>query len=279
MPRVRIVTDSSCDLRSALANAHGIDIVPLSIRFGDEEYTDGVDLSVEEFYEKMRSFPGLPETAAPAPGQFEEVFRRASSNGYDSVVCINLSSELSATMQSAQTAAKTLEDGFDVRVIDSRSITMGLGTIVLEAAKAAHEGKDADEIVALVDALRSRTRVVGALDTLENLKKGGRIGGAQAFIGSMLSIKPLVDISTGAVEKAGQQRTRKKSLLWLRDRVLQEGVERLAVMHAEAPDIEEFLSLLSEDINRDEIHVDLLGPVIGTHAGLGTIGCCWLVPS
>lgn len=279
MPGVRIVTDSSCDLRPAVAKEHGIDIVPLSIRFGDEEYTDGVDLSVEAFYEKMRSFPGLPETAAPAPGQFEEVFARARAEGFDSVVCINLSSALSATMQSAQTGAKSLEGQLDVRIIDSKSITMGLGNMVLAAARAAADGKDVDEIVALVEGLRERTRVFGALDTLENLKKGGRIGGAQAFIGSMLSIKPLVDISTGVVEKAGQQRTRKKSLQWLRDRVLQEGAEELAVMHAEADDIDEFLDMLGDEYDRSSIHVDLIGPVIGTHAGRGTIGCCWLVPT
>lgn len=279
MPGVRIVTDSSCDLRPAVAQEHGIDIVPLSIRFGDEEYTDGVDLSVEEFYEKMRSFPGLPETAAPAPGQFEEVFARARAEGFDSVVCINLSSALSATMQSAQTGAKSLEGQLDVRIIDSKSITMGLGNMVLGAARAAAEGKNADEIVAIVEGLRERTRVFGALDTLENLKKGGRIGGAQALIGSMLSIKPLVDISTGVVEKAGQQRTRKKSLQWLRDRVLQEGAEELAIMHAEADDIDEFLDMIDDEYDRRSIHVDLIGPVIGTHAGRGTIGCCWLVPT
>ncbi len=279
MPRVRIVTDSSCDLRSAVAQEHGIDVVPLTIRFGDEEYIDGVNLSVEEFYEKMRSFPGLPETAAPAPGQFEEVFTRARDDGYDGVVCINLSSALSATMQSAQTGAKGLDGELDIRVVDSKSITMGLGTMVLAAAEAAASGAGVDEVLATVEGLRDRTRVFGALDTLENLKKGGRIGGAQAFIGSMLSIKPLVDISTGVVEKAGQQRTRKKSLQWLRDRVLQEGAEKLAVMHAHADDIDEFLAMFEGELDREAIHVDLLGPVIGTHAGRGTIGCCWLVPA
>ena len=166
---VRIVTDSSCDLTTEEADELGIEIVPLSIRFGSEEFTDRVDLTVDEFYKRLAESTALPETSAPAPGAFEEVFRRAVELGADAVVCINLSSELSATIQSAQNAARALEGVIDVRVIDSRSITSGLGSQVLAAAQAARDGKTADEIVALVEDLVERTHVIGALDTLENL--------------------------------------------------------------------------------------------------------------
>src|SRR5258705_5435725 len=268
MTAVRIVTDSACDLNADEVDDLGIDIVPLSIRFGDKEFTDRVDLSVDEFYRRLAESAELPETAAPSPGAFEQVFRRAADNGDDAVVCINLSSELSATIQSAQNAARSLEGTLDVRVVDSRSITLGLGSQAIAAAEAARGGASAGEIVAMVEDMATRTRVFGALDTLENLKKGGRGGGAQALLGNLLSIKPLIDASSGRVEEAGKARTRKKALQWLADRLLQEpAVEHLCVCHGEAPDLDEFLSLLEPRFPRDKIRIGLIGAVIGTHGG------------
>jgi DegV family protein with EDD domain len=273
---VRIVTDSACDLTSEEAADLGIEIVPLSIRFGAEEFTDRVDLDVHEFYRRMDASEALPETAAPAPGAFDECFRRLADDGADGIVCINLSAELSATHQSARTAAQAL-DGIDVRVVDSHSITAGLGTQVLLAARAARDGASADEIVALVESLEPRTRVYGVLDTLDNLKKGGRIGGAQALLGSMLSIKPALDISSGAVQEAGKPRTRKKALQWLADQVLaHDRVEELAVMHGDAPDVDLVLDLLAPRYPRDQIRVGHIGAVIGTHGGPRVVGVCFL---
>jgi DegV family protein with EDD domain len=278
MAGVRIVTDSSCDLTEQDTDELGIEIVPLSIRFGAEEYTDGRDLSVEDFYKKMAATEALPETAAPAPGAFEQAFRNAAEGGADGILCLNLSSQLSATMQSAQNAAKAF-DAIPVRVMDSRSITSGLGTQVLLAARAAAGGADLDEVTALVEGLIPRTRVFGALNTLENLKKGGRIGGAKALMGSVLSIKPLVDISSGAVEEAGKARTRRKAFQWLLDRIRADGaVEELAIMHGEARDIGDLLDLLAPDHPADTIRVGKIGPVIGTHGGAELVGATWLVP-
>ena len=180
MSRVHIVTDSSCDLTEAETSAHGIGVVPLSIRFGNDEYVDREQLSVEDFYAKMASTGLLPETAAPSPGRFEQEFRAAAEAGADAVVCVNLSGALPATVQSARTAAKELEGQLDVRVIDSLSLTGGLGTMVLDAAAAAADGADADAVEQLVLSMVGRTEIYGALDTLENLKKGGRIGSAKA---------------------------------------------------------------------------------------------------
>lgn len=277
---VRIVTDSSCDLTDEEVAAHGIEVVPLSIRFGDEEFEDRTELSVEAFYEKLAASSVLPETAAPAPGKFEAAFRRQAAAGADAVVCINLSSGLSATMQSAQNAAVGIQDDLDIRVLDSSSITSGLGTQVLLAAEAAEQGASADEIVALVEQLAARTHVVGALDTLDNLKKGGRIGGAQALLGSLLSIKPLVDISTGTVAEAGKARTRRKALEMLRDKVVEAGaVEHLCVTHGFAPEVEEMLDLLAPHYDRAAIRVGHIGPVIGTHGGPRVMGVTWLDPA
>lgn len=277
---VRIVTDSSCDLSDEEVRAFGIEIVPLSIRFGDEEFVDRFELSVEDFYRKMAATDVLPETAAPSPGAFEECFRKLGAEGADAVVCINISRDLSATMEAAQQAARTIGDEIDVRVLDSKSITSGLGAIVLRAARAAQDGAGADEIEALVAELVPRTRVFAALDTLDNLKKGGRIGGAQAFLGSMLSIKPIIDISSGHVEEAGKQRTRKKSLQWLKDRLRAAGaVEDLACLHANASDIDDFVAELRREFPDLELRVGLIGPVVGTHGGPGTMGLTWFDPA
>ena len=277
---VRIVTDSSADLPADEVARLGVEVVPLSIRFGDEEYTDGVDLSVAQFYEKLASASTLPETAAPAPGAFEAAFRRQQEAGADAVVCINLSSGLSATLQSAQNAATAVAGDLDVRVVDSRSITSGLGTHVTVAAEAAADGASADDIVALVESLVSRTHVFGALDTLDNLKKGGRIGGAQALVGSLLSIKPLLDISSGEVEEAGKARTRRKALEWLRDRVFaQPAVEHLCVAHGMAPDLDDMLALLAPRYSADQIRITTIGATIGTHGGPRVMGLTWVDPS
>ena len=277
---VKIVTDSAADLTEEHLAAHDIRVVPLTIRFGDDEYVDGVDLSPQAFYDKMAELDVLPATAAPSPGAFEAAFREAAADG-DPVVCISLSSQLSATMQSAETAAKALDGEVEVRVLDSRSITAGLGLQVLAAAEAAEAGASVDDIVAIVEDLSHRTTVYGALDTLENLKKGGRIGGAQALIGSILSIKPIIDISTGAVTEAGKQRTRKKSLVWLRDKLFElPQLDTLAVCHGCCPDdLEDLIELISPRYSRDQVSVWTIGPVIGAHGGSGVIGLIWHNPT
>lgn len=279
MTGVHIVTDSSCDLSETETTTNSIGVVPLSIRFGDEEFVDREELSVEDFYAKMASTGLLPETAAPSPGRFEQAFRGAAAVGATAVVCINLSGELSATVQSARNAATAVAGDIDVRVIDSRSLTGGLGTMVLEAAEAARNGADADAIVAMIESMIPRTEIYGALDTLENLKKGGRIGSAKALVGSMLSVKPLIHIGDGAVEEAGKQRTRKRALEWMRDQLFAAGnVEKLSILHGQAPDIDQFLDMIAERYPRDQIRIGKIGAVIGTHGGPGVIGMCYLRP-
>jgi DegV family protein with EDD domain len=276
---VRVVTDSACDLTATEAYALDVKVVPLSIRFGAEEYADGVDLTPAAFYDKLAAADVLPETAAPSPGAFEEAFRAAFDEGADTVVCINISSGLSATMQSARNAATALE-GRDVRVIDSRSITWGLGSQVAAAAEAARDDASADDVVALVEGMIPRTRVYGALDTLDYLRKGGRIGGAQAMVGSLLSIKPLIDISSGVVEEAGKPRTRSKALKALVEKVASQprGVERLGLMHGNAPDeVDQVLDMLAPHHPRDQIHVGEIGATIGVHGGPRVIGVTFQV--
>ena len=269
---VRVVTDSSCDLPDDLVDQLGIEIVPLTIRFGSEELVDRKELSATEFWRRLESATKLPETAAPSAGAFETAFRGLAADGADGIVCINLSSKLSATMQSAQVAAKSMADTCPVVVIDSLTASMGVGSLAVSAAQQAAAGGTLDDIVRDITAQRDRTKLFGALDTLEYLRKGGRIGAAQAMLGSMLSIKPVIELRNGIVEEAGKVRTRSKSLRTLAEQVGKQPVERLAVLHGDAPDLEELLDLVQVYVPRDEIIVGVVGPVIGTHTGPRVIG-------
>ena len=281
---VMVVTDSSCDLPAAVADELGIEIVPLTIRFGDEEFIDREELSTAEFWTRCVGSSTLPETAAPAPGQFEQAYRRAAANGATGIVVVSLSAALSATMQSAQLAARTITDDdsidLDIRVVDSRTISMGLGTIALACARAARDGVGVGDVERLAIDLVDRTRVFGALDTLDNLKKGGRIGNAKALLATALSIKPIIEVTGGVVEQAGKQRTRSKALSFLVDKVTsyEGGIENLAVLHADCSDVDLFVEMLQPHYV-GEIVVGEIGPVIGTHGGRGTIGVAFQVVS
>ena len=273
---VHVVADSACDLPDELVADLGISIVPLSIRFGSDEYTDRRDLTPQAFWRKVAAASVLPETAAPSPGAFEAVFRDAAANGAKGVVCVCLSSKLSATIGSARLAAKAVADVIDVRVVDSLSITMGQGTMAVAAASAARRGASLDEVESGAAAFVGRTTVLGALDTLDNLKKGGRIGGAQALIGSLLQVKPIIDVSSGAVESIGKQRTRSKALAHLAamlgEAKAKSGIENVAVMHGDAPDIDTFLTMIEPHFPRDRVIVGQIGAVIGTHGGPRVVG-------
>lgn len=275
---VRIVTDSSCDLPQSMADALGITIVPLSIRFGDQEYIDRTTITGDEFWAKVAASPVLPETAAPSPGQFEQAYRALKADGASAVVVIALSSDLSATMQSSELGARAVAGEIDVRIVDSRNATMGLGLIVLECAERAKAGASADEIVALANSITPRVRVYGALDTIENLKKGGRIGGAKALMASALSIKPIVEVANGLIGEAGKQRTRSKALAFIVDKVRENAgnIQRLALMHAQCSDVDAVVAMIKEVYPHDFVVSDI-GAVIGTHTGEGTLGVAFIL--
>jgi DegV family protein with EDD domain len=270
---VKIVTDSSCDLPEELVTQHGIDVVPLTIRFGAEELVDRVDLSPAEFWARCSTSAELPSTAAPAPGAFEEVFRRAAEAGAEGVMCVVLSSKLSATGESAQAAARAVADVVPVKVVDSLSVSLGHGMMAVQGARRAEAGGTLDEIVAMAEDMARRTKIFATLDTLEYLKRGGRIGAAQALLGSILSIKPCIEVVDGKVEPGPKQRTRSRSLQWLADQVgAQKGVENLAILHGDAPDVDTLRGLLRAHFPSEEIVVGQLGAVVGAHTGPRTIG-------
>ena len=269
---VRVVTDSACDLPDDLIERDGIEVVPLTIRFGKEELVDRKELSTDEFWRRLADSDVLPETSAPSAGAFEAAFRRLIADGATGIICINLSSKLSATMQSAQVAAQAVQPDCPVVVVDSLMVSMGLGSLCLTAARRAADGDSLESIVANVTDRRNRSKLYGTLDTLEFLKKGGRVGNARALLGSMLAIKPVLEVRDGEVEEAGKVRTRSKALRLLADRVKEGPFENLAVLHGNAPDLDELLDLLEPLTPRDEIVIGQIGPVIGTHAGPRVIG-------
>lgn len=273
---VHIITDSSCDLSDAAVAELGISIVPLEIRFGTEAFVDRVELSTVEFWERCRSDPELPSTAAPAPGAFAQAYQRAADAGASEVVVITLSGDLSATIEAAQQAAGAHPE-FNCHVVDSRSVSAGLGLVVIAAAELAASGAGAAEIVDFVTSVAPRVRIHAALDTLENLRKGGRIGAAQSLLGSVLSIKPLITVTDGRVEPAGKQRTRARALTHLVDLVSTESanIERLAIMHADCADVDEFAARVAP-LTDTEPEVMMIGPVVGAHAGAGTIGVVFI---
>ena len=277
MAGVRVVTDTACDLPDDIVNELGIGLVPLRIRFGSEEFVDRVELSTKEFWSRCAGFSGLPETSAPSPGQFKEAFEKMAAEGASGVVCVNLSSKMSATIQAARQAATELEGSFPVKVVDSLNVTLGQGLIAIGAAKKAAQGAPLDEVAQAAEKAAAQMNLLGVIDTLENLKRGGRIGGAQAFLGTMLSIKPVIQVEDGVVEPESRQRTRGKALRYVADKTRSAGrIESLAVFSADAPDMDAFMSMLEGIQPSERILVGDVGPVIGTHAGPGAIGVAWI---
>ncbi|HLA67179.1 MAG TPA: DegV family protein [Acidimicrobiia bacterium] len=270
---IRIVTDSSCDLPDGLVEQHRITIVPLTIRFGDDDYVDREELSTDRFWELLVAGEGLPETAAPSIGRFQEAFGRLSSEGADGIVVICLSSAISATHQAAVLAVEQYGGGIPIRVVDSGLVSGALGLVVLAAASAAESAGSIDAVEGVARDAAASTNLLATLDTLEYLKRGGRIGSAAAFFGNLLDVKPLISFQDGAVHAAGRVRTRRKAVAAIVERVaeMRGTLADLAIIHSDAADLAEFTTALAE-VHEGTPVVMRLGPVVGTHAGPGVVG-------
>lgn len=267
---VAVVTDSTCDLPPELARAQGVTVVPLSVTFDGRSHLDGVDISAEEFY--RRNPPAT--TSQPAPGQFAEAYRRLLDE-HESVVSLHISQRLSGTFAAAQQGRELAgEDGRRVRVLDSEVVSMPLGLLVLAAARLAAAGEDAGAIEARLQELRAQVRVYFVVATLDNLRRGGRIGRASALVGSVLQVKPVLTIQDGEVVPLERVRTQERALARLVElvREVDRGHGLAAIVgHAAAP---EAAGRLAADIEgaADTLLVHSLGPVVGAHAGPGTVG-------
>jgi DegV family protein with EDD domain len=277
MARIRVVTDSGCDVPEEIARRLNIDIVSLSIRFGDEEFTDRVDLSPEEFWAKCKASKTLPETAAPSPGAFQAAYERAQGDSCDGVIVLTLSALLSATNQSAVLGSEAVADKLPVRVVDTKAVSMAQGLLVIDVAELAATGADLDQLVAHAESLVAKVGVVAMLDTLEHLIKGGRVGGARALLGQVLSIKPLLELKDGVVAEAGRQRTRSKALVAIAEVAKSHApLKRLALVHGASSEVATLESLVKDLSTQNPIIVTDMGPVVGTHGGPGIIGLCWI---
>jgi DegV family protein with EDD domain len=275
MPGIAVVADSACDLGTSLVEERHLRLVPLSVRFGHEELIDREQLSTKEFWDRVSHEPELPQTAAPAPGRFQQAFLDAAERGNDGVLCITLSSDLSATYQAARTAAEAVADRIPVRVLDSRLVSLGEGLVVLAAADAADAGGSLDDVVEAAEHTRQRTRVYGVVGSLDFLKRGGRIGGAAHLVGSLLAIKPVIELRDGRVEVESRQRTRARSLQYLAAKATEAGpLRRLAVANGAADDLQDLLDQLAGAPPDHELLLGDLGPVVAAHAGPGTLAIC-----
>jgi len=270
---VRIVTDSTADLPLKFAHDLGISIVPLSVIFGDQVFREGVDISHDLFYDKLVRGRDLPTTSAPSVGDFLEVYEPLLKET-DEIVSIHVSSKLSATYNNALQAAQIVADkGGRVEVIDSRVVSLGLTFVTLAAARAASEGGDVEAIKAAAESTSQRIRIYVMLDTLECLRRGGRIGRGRAFLGAMLRVKPLLSLRDGEVHPEERLRTKRHAM----ERLFQIAtsypkVQEIAIGYStnpqEAQDLQTRLHAVLPEVN---ILVTRVGPVIGTHAGPGVL--------
>jgi DegV family protein with EDD domain len=277
MARIRVLSDSACDVPEEIARDLDIDIVSLSIRFGDEEFRDRVDLTPKEFWAKCKKSKTLPETAAPSPGAFQAAYERAKSDGYDGVLVLTLSAALSATYQSAVLASEAAASLIPVRVVDTKAVSMAQGLMAIELAEQARQGLSLDELEQRAQALTSKVGVVAMLDTLEHLVKGGRVGGARALLGQVLSIKPLLELKDGVVAEAGRQRTRAKALTAIAEMAKSHApLRRLALVHGDSSEVKTLEALAAGIATEFPIVVTDMGPVVGTHGGPGIIALCWV---
>ena len=275
MGGVVVVTDSGADLPATAGEADGpsaVEVVPLTIRFGEEEFVDRVELSNTEFWARCATSKELPTTAAPSIGAFAECFERAGDAGASGVLCVTLASSLSGTYQSAVAAAAAF-GALPVRVVDSRSVTLGQGLLVAGLAARAAGGRSLDDLARDAETLRGRLRLYGTIETLDHLRRGGRVGALAALLGSVLAFKPVIEVRDGAVELESRQRTRQRAWAYLLDKVTAvaaPGVELAGIVHAGASGIEAFAAEASRRLGRP-LPITSLGPVVGAHTGPGTV--------
>lgn len=270
---VRIVTDSTSDLPDALAKRLGITVVPLTIFLGDETLLDDGSLDIDAFYMRLRTFNGTPRTSQPSVKQFRDAYELAGE-GSDGIVSIHISAKMSGTLNSASLARDELAGRFTIELVDSRNVSLGLGAAVVEAAEAAAKGAPVAEVSAVARDAAARVHTVAAVDTLEYLRRGGRIGRARSMLGALLSIKPILHVEDGEMAPFDRVRTRAKA------------IERLVELATADPDIpriyvaaggdpataDELVERISPRLPNTEVVRGRIGPIVGVHAGPGVAG-------
>jgi DegV family protein with EDD domain len=279
MSKVAIVTDSSPYIPTEIIQENHIHVVPLTVIWGDENFYDGVDITPVEFYQRLDKAKVMPSTSQPSVADFEVLFRKLDQEGFE-ILAILLSEDLSGTISSATQAKKLLPEA-KIEIINSQTLAMALGFQVLAAARAANQGASLEECKRLTEDSMNRCGVIFVLDTLEFLHRGGRIGSAKRFMGTLLNVKPVLSIEGGKIVPLDSVRTQKKALMTIID-IIEERTRghkniRLATLHANDPQTAQFV--LDEAVKRipsvEQVFSEV-SPVIGTHAGPGAVGLAYM---
>ncbi len=277
---VAVVTDSTAYIPAEALDGLDIPVIPLWLIWGDERFRDGVDIDPPTFYQRLRKCKAFPTTSQPSAGEFADFFRRvADERGTRSIVAVHISSGISGTVASAEAAKMQLPE-LDVAVVDSFSTAMGLGFIALDAARVAAAGGSSEDVVAAVEQVQERLNILFVVDTLEYLHRGGRIGGAKRLLGTALNIKPLLHLEDGRVDALTQVRTKRKAIA----RMLEIAEERLGgkrMARAAVIDVDNskegdaVAELVADHFGVSPVYRTAVSPVIGAHAGPGTVGLCF----
>jgi len=276
---VRVLTDSTADIPPALADSLGITVVPLTVFFGEEAYLDKIDMDTATFFRRLQTSKVLPKTSQPPPGKFQEAFISLIKEGADGIVAILLSAKLSGTYQSACTARDTLPEEYrqvPIEIIDSESVSVGIAYTVMQAVEEAKQGLSLETIkVHAIDRL-ARTHILFALDTLEYLSKGGRIGGAAALVGNILSIKPILSFKEGLVVPIERPRTRTKAFARIAQLVTEAGPLESAMLVESDQEVGQQLADALKPVYKDELPRYNFGAVIGTYSGPHVAGVAYI---
>ncbi|WP_035187443.1 DegV family protein [Alteribacter aurantiacus] len=279
MSKIAILTDSTSYLTKDIRDQHNIEMIPLNVVFGQEEYKEEVEITTEQFYEEMKEKEMLPKTSQPSVGLFEETYQRLAET-HDHIIVITLSSGISGTYQTAVSAANMTEN-VDVRVFDSEISCMPQGFFALTASKMVAEGKEVSDILDYLHMMRDNMRAYFMADDLSHLHRGGRLNGAQLVVGSLLQIKPVLHFQDKVIVPFEKVRTAKKALTRIKD-LLDEDASSgdpldITVIHANRPEkAEEIAAELREKYPNATVYISYFGPVIGTHLGEGSLGVGWV---
>jgi DegV family protein with EDD domain len=273
--RVAIFTDSASDMDPAEAAASGITIVPLIVNFGSDSFRAGVDLTTDQFWTRMTAPDApFPTTAASSPGDFKAAYESAFEGGADAIVSVHVAGTLSGTIKSAQVARDMLPDR-EIHIVDSQGASMAQGILCRMGLELAAQDRSAEEIADILTTRARDIRIYLTLDTLEYLKKGGRISGAQAAIGTLLSVKPIIEVADGVVETADRVRTRSKARERMIALATQRPIERMSILHTLSPDVDEFRTAMLArvpDLDPAQVSTEVVGASVGPHLGPGCIG-------
>lgn len=275
MAELVIVTDSTADIPPAVREKYGIEVVPLEVIFGDEVYKDGVDITSAEFFDRLESSSVMPRTSQPSPGDFARIYKKLLDQQKE-IISIHISAELSGTVHSAYMGRKLVGGGSKIDIVDSRLVSLALGLIVVEAAKAVSAGKQKDYVLELINKMIQKTRVYFLVDTLEYLARGGRIGKAQSLMGTLLNIKPILTFRDGIIYPYDKIRGFNKAVQRIVDGINEEfkgkRVLTAFVYGTEGELFHNFHQKITAQIDYVESVRGQLGPVVGTHGGPGIVG-------